>query len=80
MLERLAYELHAGAEGPGQLRTIRAGDLELLLARFLMENRRLGYADDPDTARDEAAAFVRLARGRTGLLVSAGKGPSAFRT
>lgn len=73
LLERLAYELHTGAEGPGQLRTIKTGDLELLLARFLMENRRLGYADDPDAARDEAAAFVRLARGRTGLLVERGE-------
>ena len=78
LLERLAYELHSGAEGPGQLRTIKAGDLELLLARFLMENRRLGYADDPDAARDEAAAFVRLARGRTGLLVERGEGVFGF--
>ena len=78
LLERLAYELHTGAEGPGQLRTIKAGDLELLLARFLMENRRLGFADDPDAARDEAAAFVRLARGRTGLLVERGEGVFGF--
>ena len=74
LLERLAYELHTGAEGPGQLRMIKAGDLELLLVRFLIENRRLGFADDPDAARDEAVAFVRLARGRTGLLVEHGEG------
>lgn len=78
LLERLAYELHSGAEGPGQLRTIKAGDLELLLARFLMENRQLGYADDPDAAREEATAFVRLARGRTGLLVERGEGVFGF--
>ena len=78
LLERLAYELQAGAEGPGQLRTIKAGDLEFLLTRFLMENRRLGFADDPDAARDEAAAFVRLARGRTGLLVERGEGVFGF--
>ena len=78
LLERLAYEVHSDAEGPGQLRTVKAGDLELRLARFLMENRRLGYADDPDGARDEAAAFVRLARGRTGLLVERGEGIFGF--
>jgi len=78
LLERLAYELHVGAEEPGQLRIVKEGDLELLLTRFLMENRRLGYADDPDGARDEAQAFVRLARGRTGLLVERGEGVFGF--
>jgi len=62
----------------GGVQTVRAGDLELLLARFLMENQRLGYADDPDGARDEAQAFVRLARGRTGLLVERGEGVFGF--
>jgi len=78
LLERLAYELHASAEEPGQLRTVREGDLELLLSRFLMENRRLGFADDPDGARDEARAFIHLARGRTGLLVERGEGVFGF--
>ncbi len=44
----------------------------------LRENRRLGMADDPDGARDEARAFVRLARGRTGLLVERGEGVFGF--
>ena len=78
LLERLAYQLHAGAEEPGQLRTVKEGDLELLLSRFLMENRRLGFADDPDGARDEARAFIHLARGRTGLLVERGEGVFGF--
>jgi len=78
LLERLAYELHVQAEKPGQLQTIKVGDLELLLTRFLMENRRLGLADDPDAARDEARAFIRLARGRTGLLVERGEGVFGF--
>jgi len=78
LLERLAYELHVGAEEPGQLRMIREGDLELLLTRFLRENRRLGLADDADGARDEARAFIRLARGRTGLLVERGEDAFGF--
>ena len=78
LLERLAYELHVQAEKPGQLQTIKVGDLELLLTRFLTENRRLGLADDPDAARDEARAFIRLARGRTGLLVERGEGVFGF--
>jgi tetratricopeptide (TPR) repeat protein len=78
LLERLAYKLHVQAEKPGQLQTTKGGDLELLLTRFLMENRRLGYAEDPNGAREEARAFVRLARGRTGLLVERGKGVFGF--
>jgi len=78
LLERLAYELHTQAEEPGQLRTVREGDLELLLGRFLMENRRLGFAEDPDGAREEARAFIHLARGRTGLLVERGEGVFGF--
>ncbi|MEA3345092.1 MAG: hypothetical protein U9Q78_02425 [Chloroflexota bacterium] len=78
LLERLAYELHTQAEEPGQLQTVKRGDLELLLTRFLMENRRLGFADDPDGAREEARAFIRLARGRTGLLVERGQGVFGF--
>jgi tetratricopeptide (TPR) repeat protein/energy-coupling factor transporter ATP-binding protein EcfA2 len=78
LLERLAYELHTRAEEPGQLQTVKEGDLELLLSRFLMENRRLGFADDPDGARDEARAFIHLARGRTGLLVERGEGAFGF--
>ena len=81
LLERLANELPAsGAEGPGQLRTIKAGDLERLLARFLRENRRLGFADDPGAARDDGGrirgplARAHRAAGRTG------RGSSASRT
>lgn len=78
LLERLAFELHTRAEQPGQVQMVKEGDLELLLTRFLVENRRLGLADDPDAARDEARAFVRLARGRTGLLVERGEGVFGF--
>ena len=60
------------------MQTVKAGNLELLLTRFLMENRRLGLADDPDGARDEARALVRLARGRTGLLAERGEGVFGF--
>jgi len=78
LLERLAYELHARAEKPGQVQTIKEGDLERLLARLITENKRLGLAEDPDAAREEACAFVRLARGRTGLLVERGEGVFGF--
>jgi hypothetical protein len=78
LLERLAYELHTRAEEPGQVQTVKEGDLELLLTRFLMENRRLGLADDADGARDEARAFIRVARGRSGLLVERGEGVFGF--
>jgi hypothetical protein len=78
LLERLAYELHTRAGEPGRLQTVKEGDLELTLARFLMENRRLGLGDDADGARDEARAFIRLARGRTGLLVERGEGTFGF--
>ncbi len=78
LLERLAYELHTQAEQPGQVQMVKEGDLEITLTRFLMENRRLGFADDPDGARDEARAFIWLARGRTGLLVERGEGVFGF--
>ncbi|MFH1927164.1 MAG: tetratricopeptide repeat protein [Chloroflexota bacterium] len=78
LLERLAYQLHAGGEEPGKLQAIKEGDLELLLTRFLMESGWLGSRQDPDGARDEARAFVRLARGRTGLLVERGEALFAF--
>jgi len=78
LLERLAYELHTQAEKPGQLQMVKEGDLELLLTGFLMESRRLGLADDPDGTRDEARAFIHLARGRTGLLVERGEGVFGF--
>jgi hypothetical protein len=78
LLERLAYELHAGAGEPGQVRTVKEGDLELLMTRFLMEFRRLDLADDRDAARQEARAFIRLVRGRTGLLIERGEGVFGF--
>jgi hypothetical protein len=78
LLEQLAYELHTRAEKPGQIQSIKEGDLEILLMRFLMQNPRLGMADDPDGARDEARALIKLAVGRTGLLVERGKGEFAF--
>jgi len=78
LLERLAFELHTRAEQPGQVQTVKEGDLELTLTRFLMENRRMGFADDHDGAREEARAFIRLARGRTGLLVERGEGVFGF--
>jgi tetratricopeptide (TPR) repeat protein len=73
LMERLAYELHTRAETRGQAQTVRKGDLEILIARFLMEIPSLGLADDPDAARDEARAFVDWARRRTGLLVERGE-------
>lgn len=78
LLERLAFELHTRAEEPGRATTVREGDLERLLTGFLMENRRLGFADDPDGARQEVRAFIRLARGRTGLLIERGDRVFAF--
>ena len=78
LLERLAYELHTRAGSPGQLQVVKGGDLELLLTRFLQEDRSLALADDPDTAREETKAFVRLVRGRTGLLIERGDGVYSF--
>jgi predicted NACHT family NTPase len=78
LLERLAYELHTRAEDPGKLQTVKEGDMESLLTRFLMQTRQLGFANDLDAAREEARAFVRLARGRTGLLVERGEGMFGF--
>ena len=78
LLERLAYTVHAGPGEPRQLRAIREGDLRRLVTNFIRENRRLGFADDPDGAADEAGAFVNLVRGRTGLLVEKGEGVFGF--
>ncbi|HDQ71370.1 MAG TPA: tetratricopeptide repeat protein [Chloroflexi bacterium] len=78
LLERLAFELHTRTEKPRTAATVREGDLERLLTDFLMENRRLGFAEDPDGAREEARALIRLARGRTGLLVERGDKVFAF--
>jgi len=78
LLERLAFELHTRVEEPGKVATVKEGDLERLLTNFLMKNRRLGFTDDPDGAREEARAFIRLARGRTGLLIERGDKVFAF--
>jgi len=78
LLEQLAYALHTRAERPGEVQTIREGDLELLVAGFLVANPRLEFDKDPDGAREEGRAFIRLARGRTGMLVERGAGVFAF--
>jgi hypothetical protein len=78
LLERLAYELHTRSGQPGQLQTVTRAELETLLTRFLMESRRLGLADDPQTAASEAQALIRLIQRRTGLLVERAEGVFAF--
>ena len=78
LLERLAYTLHAGEGEAGQVRTVKEGDLQRLITDFLMDNKRLGFGEDPDGAGDEAEAFIRLARGRTGLLIERGDKVFAF--
>ena len=42
LLEQLAYTLHTRAERPGEVQTIREGDLELMVAGFLMANPQAG--------------------------------------
>jgi HEAT repeat protein/energy-coupling factor transporter ATP-binding protein EcfA2 len=78
LLERLAYELHRGAEEPGQQMVVKRGDLARMLTGFLMGIKSLGLSGDPETARDEALAFIHLARSRTGLLVERGDGVFGF--
>jgi len=73
LLERLAYDLHAQAEEPGELGAIKVGDLTVLLTRSLMENYGLG-----EDAWDEAQAFIRWVQGRTGLLMDATQDRDAF--
>ena len=50
LLERLAYELHASGGAQSNLQTIKAGDLEIMLARFLSENPRLRLKEDPNAS------------------------------
>jgi len=78
LLERLAHDLHTQPEKPGKLQTVKEGDMKSLLTRFLMQKQQLKFANDPDGAQEEARAFVRLARGRTGLLVERGEGIFGF--
>ena len=78
ILERLAFDLQQGREAGTAEQTIRRGDLELRVTQILMQNRKLSFADDPDGAREEAQAFVRLVQGRTGLLVERGEGVFTF--
>jgi hypothetical protein len=75
MLERLAYTLHTRAERAGEAQTVLEGELELLLANFLIEEE---LADSRATARDKARAFVELTKSRAGLLVERGDGVFDF--
>ncbi len=77
LLERLAYELHSSKQS-GEVQWVKVGDLERILTRFLTENRRLGFTDDPDGARAAARNYIRLARERIGLLVEVGDGVFSF--
>lgn len=78
LLERLAYHLHADAMLPNQAQHIKAGDLEAVITKFLMEIPSLGWQGDRDTALLEAQAFVTLVKARTGLLVERGRDTFAF--
>ena len=76
LLEQLAGWMHAQPGESGRAREVKEGDLELQLRRFLLDNPKL-QLDDED-ARQEAQAFIGLAKGRTGLLVERGEGIYAF--
>lgn len=78
LVERLAFELHVRGDQPGRMQMIKAGDLERLLMRFLMEKRQLDLEDDDSAAREIAQAFIQLIRTRTGLLIDRGNGVFAF--
>ncbi|MFQ5615950.1 MAG: NACHT domain-containing protein, partial [Anaerolineales bacterium] len=58
LLEGLAFRMHSQ-----HARQVKAGDLELHLTRFLLENPKL-HLDD-EGARQEARDFVALAQART---------------
>lgn len=69
LLERLAYELHTRAEQSGQLQKVQTDVVQLLITYFLMENPKLGLADNLDYARAEARAFVHTIHQQTGLFI-----------
>ena len=77
LLERLGYELQTRADTPDQAPLIGAGDLELLLRRFLRDNPTLNQGPGADLRR-EACDFIRLACARTGLLVERGHAVFGF--
>ncbi len=76
LLEQLAYWMHSQPGVTGRAREVKEGDLQWQLRRFLLDNPKL-QLDDED-ARQEAQAFIRLAKSRTGLLVERGEGVYAF--
>jgi len=76
LLEQLAFWMHSQPGTTGHAREVKEGDLELQLTRLLLENPKLQL--DDESARQEAQAFIALAKSRTGLLIERGEGVYTF--
>ncbi len=76
LLEQLAFWMHTQPGLTGTAREVGHGDLLLQLTEFLQFDP--GIQLDRWQARQEAQAFIQLARGRTGLLVERGESIYAF--
>ncbi len=76
LLEQLAFWIHSQPGAMGRAREVKEGDLELQLTRFLLDNPKLQL--DDESARQEAQAFIALAKSRTGLLVERGERVYSF--
>jgi energy-coupling factor transporter ATP-binding protein EcfA2 len=76
LLEQLAFWMHSQSRTTGRAREVKEGDLELQLIRFLLDNPKLQL--DDESARQEAQAFIALAKSRTGLLIEWGEGVYTF--
>ncbi len=74
LLEQLAFYLHSNAEEPGREQSIREGDLELLLTRFLLDDEELPLRGKPNAAREEARALPLAGNGKYGITGRARRG------
>ncbi|MBM3129709.1 MAG: DUF4062 domain-containing protein [Chloroflexi bacterium] len=76
LLERLAFWMHTLEQADGRQAEVKRGDLEMKLTEILCADDKLGLSQD--AAREQAQAFIELAKSRTGILVERGDGVFSF--